>query len=350
MKIRKILAGWYKDHKRDLPWRRTRDPYAIWVSEIILQQTRVIQGKDYYLRFMERFPDVRLLAGSKIEEVMRVWQGLGYYSRARHMHAAASQIIREYGGIFPSDYQEILKLKGIGPYTAAAIASIAFNKPHVVIDGNVHRVLARLFGLSEPPGRKGPDCQICVKAEAILDRTDPGNHNQALMEFGALVCLPANPACPSCPLQALCKAYALNRVGELPVRGKPTKQRHRYFHYFVLHTDSRILIRQRTEKDIWQQLFDLPLIETPRPTSTGQLMESPSWKALFGNSQAKPVKVSRIFKHTLTHQVIHAKFYHLDYLPENWALNPSFRVVPLSEISKFPVPKLIENYLKILMD
>ena len=350
MKISKILAGWYDEHKRDLPWRKTRDPYAIWISEIILQQTRVNQGKDYYLRFMNRFPDVRRLAGSKIEEVMRIWQGLGYYSRARHMHAAAGQIIREHGGVFPSEYSEILNLKGIGPYTAAAIASIAFNKPHVVIDGNVHRVLARLFALSEPPGKSGPGCQICDRAEILLDRDDPGSHNQALMEFGALVCTPASPACAVCPLQAYCKAYADNRVKELPVRGKPVKRRNRYFHYFIIHTGSGILIRQRTGRDIWQNLFDFPLIETPGPTSLGRLMDSPSWKDLFGNSRARPTRTSGVIKHTLTHQVIHAKFYHMEdpsipILPAS-----SFRNVTLAEIGQFAVPRLIENYLELLMD
>jgi A/G-specific adenine glycosylase len=350
VKISDILARWYYDQKRDLPWRKTKNPYAIWVSEIILQQTRVAQGIDYYHRFMKRFPDLQSLANAKTEEVLKVWQGLGYYSRARNMHAAAGQIINEHRGVFPSTYQEMLKLKGIGPYTAAAIASIAFNEPRAVIDGNVHRVIARLFGLFEPPGQVPAKCGICKQAEALLDLAEPGIHNQAVMEFGALVCTPANPSCQSCPLQRHCAAFRKDKVGELPVRSRHIKQKHRYFHYFIMHSGNRILIRQRTGKDIWQDLFEFPLIETPRPVSAGRLMESPSWNQLFMNRPVKPVRVSKIFRHTLTHQVIHAKFYHLDIFSADNVLRSSFREVPLAELRKFPVPKLIENYLEILID
>lgn len=350
MKISDILARWYDDHKRDLPWRKTGDPYAIWVSEIILQQTRVIQGIDYYHNFMSHFPDLQSLAESKIEEVLRVWQGLGYYSRARNMHTAARQLIMDFGGVFPSSYGEILKLKGIGPYTAAAIASIVFNEPRAVIDGNVHRVIARLFGLFEPPGLVGEKCGICMQADALLDRSRPGIHNQAVMEFGALVCTPANPSCLICPLQKHCAAYGKNQVKELPVRSKKIKQKHRYFHYLIMHSGDRFLIRQRTTKDIWQHLFEFPLIETPRPTSPGRLMESQSWKELFTDSRNKPLRVSKNIKHILTHQVIHAKFYHLDYFPGDQAIISSFQEVYLSEIGNYPVPKLIENYLEILID
>lgn len=350
MKISDILARWYDDHKRDLPWRRTEDPYAIWVSEIILQQTRVVQGIDYYEHFMKRFPDLQSLAKAEIEDVLRVWQGLGYYSRARNMHAAARQMIGDYGGIFPATYPELLTLKGIGPYTASAIASIAFNEPRAVMDGNVHRVMARLFGLSDPPGLAGSACRTCRKAEDLLDRTRPGIHNQAVMEFGALVCTPANPSCVSCPLQKHCMAFARNQVQELPVRRKKIKKKHRYFHYLIMHSGKGILLRQRTGRDIWQHLFEFPLIETSRPMSPGRLMEQPSWKQLSAHPRIEPARVSGVIRHILTHQVIHAKFYHLDNLPEDRALNPSFREVPLSEIGKIPVPKLIENYLKILMD
>jgi A/G-specific adenine glycosylase len=350
MKISPILVRWYNDHKRDLPWRKTRDPYAIWVSEIILQQTRVAQGIDYYHRFMNRFPDLQGLAEAQIEEVLNVWKGLGYYSRAWNMHAAAGQIIKEYGGVFPSTYQEMLKLKGIGPYTAAAVASIAFNEPRAVIDGNVHRVIARLFGLFEPPGLVPAKCGICRQAEALLDRAEPGIHNQAIMEFGALICTPSNPSCQSCPLQKHCVAFGKNQVMELPVRSKQIKKKHRYFHYFVMRPGNGILIRQRTGKDIWQHLFEFPMIETPRSISLGRLMESPSWKQLFLSSRVTPFRVSKMIRHILTHQVIHAKFYHLDYFPANKSIGSSFLEVPLSEIGNYPVPKLIENYLDILID
>ncbi len=350
MKISDILARWYDDHKRDLPWRKTEDPYAIWVSEIILQQTRVVQGINYYQNFMSHFPDLPSLAETKIEEVLKVWQGLGYYSRARNMHTAARQIIMDFDGVFPTSYGEILKLKGIGPYTAAAIASIAFNEPRAVIDGNVHRVIARLFGLFEPPGMAGEKCGICRQADALLDRTRPGTHNQAIMEFGALVCTPANPSCLTCPLQKHCAAYGKNQVKELPVRSQKIKQKHRYFHYLIMHSGDKILIRQRTGKDIWQHLYEFPLIETPRSMSPGSLMESPYWKEIFMHRWNKPLRVSRNIRHILTHQVIHAKFYHLDYFPGDQAIKSSFLEVSLSEIGKYPVPKLIENYLEILID
>jgi A/G-specific adenine glycosylase len=350
MKISEILIRWYHDHKRDLPWRKTRDPYAIWVSEIILQQTRVVQGIDYFHRFMNRFPDLHSLAEARIKEVLRVWQGLGYYSRARNMHAAAEQVIMDYGGRFPSAYREMLKLKGIGPYTAAAIASIAFNEPRAVIDGNVHRFLARFFGLFEPARATGAKCGICREADALLDQARPGIHNQAIMEFGALVCTPANPSCSSCPLQTSCTAFANNQVKELPVRSKQIKRKQRYFHYFIMRSENGILIRQRAGKDIWQHMFEFPLIETTRPISPGRLMESPSWNKLFFNSRAKPVRISKMISHILTHQVIHAKFYHMDYFPYDNSIRSSFQEVPLSAIGKFPVPKLIENYLKILID
>lgn len=350
MKISNILARWYHDHKRELPWRKTRDPYAIWVSEIILQQTRVVQGIDYYHNFISRFPDLQSLAKAEIEEVLRVWQGLGYYSRARNMHTAARQITMDYGGVFPSSYKEMLKLKGVGPYTAAAIASIAFNEPRAVLDGNVHRVIARLFGLSDPPGMNGAKCGICRKADTLLDRKEPGIHNQAIMEFGALICTPASPSCRSCPLQGHCEAFLKNQVMELPVRRKKIKQKHRYFHYLIMQSGNRILIRQRTHRDIWQHLFEFPLIETGGPMSPGHLMESPSWKQLFRHKRGKPVRISNTIRHVLTHQVIHAKFYHLDYFPADNTNKSAFQEVSLSEISKFPVPKLIENYLEILID
>jgi len=299
---------------------------------------------------MARFPNLQSLAEAEIEEILKVWQGLGYYSRARNMHAAAGQVIVDYGGEFPSSYGEMLKLKGIGPYTAAAISSIVFNEPRAVIDGNVHRVIARLFGLFEVPGLAGEKCRICQQADAMLDRANPGNFNQAIMEFGALVCTPANPSCLSCPLQRHCVAFGKNQVKELPVRKKKLKQKHRYFHYLILQSGNSILIRQRTAKDIWQHLFEFPLIETPRPISTVRLMESPSWQQIFGNTEVNAFKVSKKIRHFLTHQVIHAKFYHLDHIPSNMLTGSPFLEVPISEISNYPVPKLIENYLQILSD
>jgi A/G-specific adenine glycosylase len=349
VKISEILIRWYHDHKRDLPWRKTRDPYAIWVSEIILQQTRVSQGIDYYYRFMKRFPDLESLAGAETGEVLKAWQGLGYYARARNMHAAALQMVRVHGGKFPSTYRELLGLNGIGPYTAAAIASIAFNEPRAVIDGNVHRVIARLYGLSDPPGRSASGA-ISRQAAMLLDESAPGIYNQAIMEFGALVCTPASPSCGSCPLQESCSAYQRGQVDVFPVKDKNIRRRHRYFHYFIIRSGDSILVRQRDKKDIWQELFEFPLIETSRSTAPERLLESPSWNQLFLSREVRPARISRIIRHMLTHQVIHARFYHLDGIPAGLAPGLSFREVPLAEISKLPVPKLIENYLDRLMD
>jgi A/G-specific adenine glycosylase len=349
VKISETLIRWYQHNKRDLPWRKTKDPYAIWVSEIILQQTRVSQGIDYYRRFMHLFPDLESLAGATIEEVLKAWQGLGYYSRARNLHAAAIQIVHVHGGRFPSNYRELMGLKGIGTYTAAAIASIAFNEPRAVIDGNVHRVIARLFGLSDPPGRRGPGA-ISRQAAELLDEASPGTYNQAIMEFGALVCTPVNPSCVSCPLQECCIAYRCGQVDELPVKGKNIRQRHRYFHYLIIRTGDRILVRQREKRDIWQHLFEFPLIETSRPTSPARLMESPSWNQLFMSREVRPARVSGTIRHMLTHQVIHARFYHLDNLPSGLVPGLPFREVPFTDISQLPVPKLIENYLDRLID
>ena len=248
---------------------------------------------------MSRFPDIHRLAGADIEEVMKVWQGLGYYTRARNMHTAANQLVRDYQGVFPSTYRELLALRGIGPYTAAAISSIAFNEPRAVVDGNVHRVIARLFGLFEPPRPAGSPCRICRQADALLNREKPGIHNQALMEFGALVCTPVQPSCESCPLNEYCFAYTQGRVRELPVRTKPNKQKNRYFHYLIMSRGNRILLRQRTDKDIWQHLFEFPMIETSRPLSPARLLNTPSWKQFFPDGPVRPHKISGTIRHTV---------------------------------------------------
>jgi A/G-specific adenine glycosylase len=304
---------------------------------------------DYYHRFMDRFPDLESLAEADIETVLKVWQGLGYYSRARNMHAAAGQILRVHGGRFPATFEELQKLKGIGPYTAAAIASIAFSEPRAVVDGNVHRVIARLFGLFESRGMTGTG-GISRYAQDLLDVSDPGLHNQAIMEFGALACTPANPSCQTCPLREHCTAYRKGLVEELPVREEPVKQRHRYFHYFIIRSGEGILVRQRTGRDIWQHLFEFPLIETPRPASPERLMGSPAWEQFFGNRKTSLVKISGPIRHTLTHQVIHAKFYHVDGFLPGLLAGRSFREVTLAELGQLPVSKLIESYLNRLID
>src|ERR1035437_3971325 len=231
----KILTLWYQQNKRDLPWRMNNDPYSVWVSEIILQQTRIDQGTAYYLRFIRRFPDIESLANSSEEEVLKMWQGLGYYSRARNMHHAARQIMTEFNGRFPDSYNIIRTLKGVGDYTAAAIASISFGSENVVIDGNVYRVLSRIFGIATPIDTTNGKKEFSILAHSLLDKQNPGIFNEALMEFGALQCVPRNPLCIQCPFQDRCVALKNNQIDQFPVKSKQPKQKNRYFNYLFIN-------------------------------------------------------------------------------------------------------------------
>ena len=346
--IREKLRDWYLRNRRQLPWRETVDPYRIWVAEIILQQTRVAQGRDYYLHFLEKFPNLESLAAASEEEVLKVWQGLGYYSRARNLHASAGYILREKAGVFPGTYTELLELKGIGPYTAAAIASMAFSEPRAVVDGNVHRVLSRLFGIAEVPGLPGPSSRIVQAAGKLIDRDDPGTHNQALMELGALVCTPRQPDCLSCPLKMHCMALQENRIPELPVRTSPPLRRKRYFNYLVIHKGDCLWMGCRKTKDIWKGLYEFPLIETSRNVSPGTLTGTREWMDLFGRQNVYPCKVSGPFRHLLTHQEILAKFYRIQS-DESLEL-PEYEKVCDGELHRYPVPRLISKYLDRLSD
>ncbi|MBV5343686.1 A/G-specific adenine glycosylase, partial [bacterium] len=262
--ISKALTNWYNQNKRELPWRDITDPYRIWISEIILQQTRVNQGMRYYLRFVERFPDVKTLAVAEEDEVLKYWQGLGYYSRARNIHKTAKIITEKHKGIFPKNHSDILLLKGIGEYTAAAICSFAYNQPYAVVDGNVFRVLSRVFGIETPIDSTSGKKEFTQLAEKLLDKKEPGLHNQSIMEFGALQCVPVQPDCGVCPLQTVCKAYSLNMADKLPVKATKTKVRERFFNYFYIEYQDKIFIQKRSEKDIWQNLYELPLVESDK--------------------------------------------------------------------------------------
>ena len=300
------LENWYKTHGRDLPWRQTSDPYLIMLSEFILQQTQVSQGMDYYLRFAERFPTVESLAGASEEEVLRLWQGLGYYSRARHLHAAAKLV--EAAGHFPQDYGFVRALPGVGDYTAAAIMSFAFGEPYAVLDGNVQRVLSRHFGISEPidttQGRK----LLRTLADEMLDRKHPALYNQAIMDFGALQCKPAAPVCESCPLAETCQALQDHTVDKLPVKAKRTAVRDRYLIYiYVRTTEGETLIHRRGSGDIWQGLFEFPLIESEKPMSIAEVEQQINRHLPFANYQLQ--LVARDVRHQLTHQRLHADFY-----------------------------------------
>jgi len=343
--FRRSLYKWYNINKRDLPWRETNNPYNIWLSEIILQQTRIQQGTSYYFRFLEAFPTVHDLARASEDEVLKLWQGLGYYSRARNLHKTAQQIVEKYNGAFPSEYLAIVKLKGIGPYTAAAIASIAFALPYPTIDGNVYRVLSRYFGIDTPIDSTEGKKQFQALAEELIDSRDPGMHNQALMEFGALQCVPKSPNCSNCPLATSCFAFQNDKVSVLPVKAKKTKQRDRYFYFYLLEQGDAVYLEKRTENDIWQSLYQLPLVEHPNKLSDEELIES---NVPFINGYNYNLNsISKERKHVLSHQIIHAKLVHIEISNDVKIPKPLFKV-KTKDISKFAVPRLLELFFEDL--
>ncbi|MEC8603325.1 MAG: A/G-specific adenine glycosylase [Bacteroidota bacterium] len=330
------ITRWYKLNKRDLPWRKTRDPYLIWLSEIILQQTRVNQGLSYYEKFSEKYPTVQDLANEKEEEVLKLWQGLGYYSRARNMHFTAKYIVENLNGKFPSSYDEILKLKGVGEYTAAAVASFSFNEKKAVLDGNVFRLLSRYFGIHLPIDSSAGKKEFKSLANDLILEKEPGTYNQAIMEYGALVCTPKVPSCKSCRLSINCEALSKNEVDILPLKSKKINKRDRFFNFLVITDGESAYLQQRLEKDIWIRLFQFPLLETEQEISS---IENNS----LIDSKHYLVNVSD-HKHLLSHQTIYAKFWLFKSeisLPQN----SKFKIVSISEIHNYAVPKLIENYL-----
>lgn len=346
--VSKLLRSWYEVHKRTLPWRESADPYIIWISEIILQQTRVTQGLDYFYRFTERFPDVAALAEASEDEVLKYWQGLGYYSRARNLHAAAKKIMTDFNGVFPSDYSSILSLKGIGEYTAAAIVSFAWNQPYPVVDGNVFRVLSRLFALEMPIDTMKGKKQFTEIAQLIMDPLHAAIHNQAIMELGALQCVPKNPDCIHCPLQNKCMAFASATVADFPVKQNKTKVRNRYFNYLHIVSDGQTWLSRRGEKDIWEGLYEFPLIETNNPLTPEELLEHPDFKNLLDAAEDVKVKVQISgLKHVLSHQVLFVSFYKIEIKKAVSELS-DYISVPLDELEKYPVSRLIHIYLEKL--
>jgi len=319
------LLAWYEENRRSLPWRGETDPYRIWVSEIILQQTRVQQGWDYYLRFIETFPDVGALARAPEEQVLRVWQGLGYYSRARNMHAAAQQIMTDHGGRFPDQYEDIRRLKGIGDYTAAAIASIAFGLPYPAVDGNVLRICSRIFGICEDIALPATRKQITDICRKHIPLNSPGDFNQACMEFGAVWCTPKNPKCDECPFVNQCYALKHSVVETLPVKSDRISKRERYFHYdFYIYNNCTIL-EKRTGNDIWRNLYQFPMHESIGPAYHGG-----------------PAKIMEL-KEILTHQIIHAFFY-LKKPKKKPELSGNQILVPLDQLHDYPMPKIMTQF------
>ncbi|NEW81874.1 MAG: A/G-specific adenine glycosylase [Mariniphaga sp.] len=342
-KFHKILTVWYQQNKRDLPWRTKNAPYWVWVSEIILQQTRVDQGTAYFLRFIERFPDVKTLADAPENEVLKLWQGLGYYSRARNMHVAARQIMNEFNGSFPDTIINIEKLKGIGSYTAAAIASIAFGLPYAAIDGNVYRVLSRVFGIETPIDSTIGKREFSELASELLDRQNPSVFNEALMEFGALQCTPQNPDCNSCPFRDQCIAFNQNKIATLPFKSKKIKVKNRYFNYLFIHQDKHFYLEKREGNDIWRNLYQFPLIESTKALNIAELLTTEQFKSLFNCIDITVDSNSPEIIHVLTHQRLHVRFIEIS-VPKSETSFPWIKVLP-NEVHDFPIPKLIDNFL-----
>jgi len=339
----KILTLWYQQNKRDLPWRENNDPYFVWVSEIILQQTRVDQGTAYFLRFIEKFPDVISLADADENEVLKAWQGLGYYSRARNMHLAARQIINEFNGSFPDTIINIEKLKGVGRYTAAAIASIAFGLPYAAIDGNVYRVLSRVFGNRTPIDSTKGKKEFSDLAAGLLDQLNPARFNEALMEFGALQCTPRNPDCNRCPFCDQCIAFTHNQTAILPVKSKKTKVKNRFFNYLFIRYEEYFYLEKREENDIWRNLYQFPLIESSEALTTDELLTNDQFKTIFTGINITIGSVSPEIIHVLTHQKLHVRF--IEILLQKPGTCFAWIRILADEVPDYPIPKLIDNYL-----
>jgi len=339
------IIKWYRANKRDLPWRNTRDPYLIWISEVILQQTRVNQGYDYFMRFTNRFADVNSLANASEEEVLKIWQGLGYYSRARNLHAAAKDIMIRFNGIFPNDYKSIISLKGIGEYTAAAIVSIAYDLPYAVVDGNVFRVLSRIFAIDAPidtgEGRK----VFNLLAQELMDKGDPATFNQAIMEMGALQCISVNPDCSKCPVNSFCLAYGGHNVKKYPFKKGKTKTRNRYFNYFEIRNGTYTYIIKRTGKDIWRNLYEFPLIETFHDLPIDELLKNEDFLKWFGNIDNIYVTHTWRTKHVLSHQIIYANFYRIDIKNPLWNID-DFIKTDKEHLMHYPVSRLVNKYME----
>ncbi len=339
------LINWYNLNKRDLPWRNTQNAYHIWLSEIILQQTRVAQGMPYYLKFVNRFADINSFADASEDEILNLWQGLGYYSRGRNMLKTAIAIKNNFGGIFPTAYSDLIGLIGIGKYTASAISSFAANEVRAVVDGNVYRVLARYFGVDTPINSTNGKKEFQNLANTLIDIQQPALFNQAIMEFGALVCKPKNPTCNLCPLYLNCWANQQNKISNLPVKLKKVKIRERYLYFFVVNNGSHIIMKRRDNTDIWSGLHDFPSIETPTLQTISEIFASPQFNLWF-SPNVRVIKISQPVKHILTHQKIYAHFIEVSEFKTNVMKNNNWISVPISQLENIAQPKLIFAYLK----
>ena len=330
-----LIAKWYRQNSRSLPWRETKNPYHIWLSEIIMQQTRVEQGLEYYKKFVSNYPSVLDLANADEQQILNDWQGLGYYSRARNLHFSAQYVRDALNGKFPSTFDEIIKLKGVGRYTAAAISSFAFKEKQAVVDGNVYRLLSRAFDIDVPIDSSKGQKEFQALADELIPEDAPDIHNQAMMEIGALICSPKNPKCDDCPLNGMCMAREKGTTDLRPVKSKKTKVRDRYFHYMVFNQNGETFIEQRTGKGIWQNMYQFPLLESE--TVDASKIES-NWKNQIAESQE--------IIHKLSHQTIHAVFHHLNEFPKTTESN--WIKIKMEEIQDYPLPRIIDRYLEDL--
>ncbi len=373
------IGMWYEKYRRTLPWRQTTDPYRVWLSEVILQQTRVEQGMPYYQEFVRSFPNVHSLAAASEDEVLKKWQGLGYYSRARNLLFAARQVVDQWKGAFPKSYGDLLSLKGVGTYTAAAIASICFGEPKAVVDGNVARVIARLYGVEEPVNSVRGSREIASLAdglvmESVREGRNAGTHNQAMMEFGSLQCTPSSPACETCPLKEGCVAFRTGQVSRLPLKKAKKKPVHRWLYYYIMVARNEVILMKRSGGDIWESLYQFPLVESDHALTEAEFLRSaPLARTRNENDGQGPGpyparnqhlvqeenhtrkenllpftvrQISGTIRHQLSHRTLQARFIHihLDAWPEK--LPSGWIRVPLEQLEAFPVPRLIHRYVE----
>ncbi len=336
---------WHKGQTRPMPWKGVKDPYLIWLSEIILQQTRVEQGMPYFMAFSKKYPKVEDLAHAPEDDVMKLWQGLGYYSRARNLHFTAKYITNELNGVFPDNFEKLLNLKGVGEYTAAAIASFAYEEPVAVVDGNVYRVLSRYFGIKTPIDSLKGKKEFKSLANQLIDRKQPDKYNQAIMDFGATWCTPKLPRCENCIMQDTCYAYKKEALDTLPVKEKKLKKRKRYFNFLVIQNEEKTYLEKRTNKDIWQNLYQFPLIETKTEVEYENLKSEEDWTDIFNKFNPKLLSKSKVYKQVLTHQNIDAVFWTIE-LKQTKLSGRKFLSTNAKDINSYAFPKIIDCFIK----
>ncbi len=332
------ILSWYAENKRYHPWESSNNPYHIWLREVIFQQTRIEQGIPYYHKFIKKYPTIQSLANAALDDIYKDWEGLGYYTRARNLHAAAGQIVQDYGGKFPSLYSDIIRLKGVGPYTAAAIASFAFRQPYAVLDGNVFRVLSRFFGIKIPIDSPQGKKVFQNLANECMDSSQPDIYNQAIMDFGAIQCTPRQPLCENCPLSSNCAAYQKFNVSDFPVKKRKAIKRPRYFNYLVINNDKNIIIQKREQSDIWKNLYQFPLVESAKKNFTKN-----DARLEFG-SNFNLLSDSKIYRQTLSHQIIAAKFFEIE--AKDFTLRENWMAIDIHALNQFSFPKIIRDYLR----